>query len=136
MEASRVGVEVPMSAAATYAKESRQLQEKAAAAGLALVLSGVTADPSALRLVDVITPSWVKLAKDITVGLGTSSDKQALLKTVLNHVHPHGIKVIAGFVQDAATMTVLFTSGVEAIQGKFLAPPGPQMNFDFAQMGF
>ena len=84
----------------------------------------------------MVSPSWVKLSKDITIGLGVSSDKQALLKTVLNHVHKHDIKVIAGFIQDAATMTVLFSSGVEALQGQFLGPPAPDMNFDFGQMGF
>lgn len=134
--ASQVAVEVPLSAAATYAKEILALREKTRAAGVGLVLSGVTADAAALRLVDVVSPSWIKLSKDITIGLGMSSDKQALLKTVLNHVHKHDIKVIAGFIQDAATMTVLFSSGVEALQGKFLGPPTPDMNFDFGQMGF
>lgn len=134
--ASQVAVEVPLSAAATYAKEILALRQQTHAAGLGLVLSGVTADAAALRLVDVVSPSWVKLSKDITIGLGMSSDKQALLKTVLNHVHKHDIKVIAGFIQDAATMTVLFSSGVEALQGQFLGPPAPDMNFDFGQMGF
>ena len=32
-------------------------------------------------------------------------------------------------------MTVLFTSSVDYIMGNFIAPPSPEMNFDFSQFG-
>lgn len=136
VEPSRVSLEVSVATATTHAKEVLELRKAADRLGVQLVLSGVTADEAVLRLVDMVSPQWVKLAREITMGLGVSNDKQALLKTVLNHVQPQEIKVIAGFIQDPGTMTVLFSAGVEALQGQFLSPPQPTMNFDFSQMGF
>ena len=40
---------------------------------------------------------------------------------------------IADYVQDAASMTVLFTSAVDLVEGDFLAPAGPEMNYEFGQ---
>ena len=136
VEPSQISLEVSVATATTHAKEVLGLRAGADRLGVHLVLSGVTAEQAVLRLVDMVSPQWVKLSKDITMGLGASSDKQALLKTVLNHVQPQEIKVIAGFIQDPGTMTVLFSAGVEALQGQFLSPPQPTMNFDFSQMGF
>ena len=42
-----------------------------------------------------------------------------------------GKQTIAEFVQDAASMTILFTSSVNFVSGNFLAPAGPEMNYDF-----
>lgn len=136
VDPSQISLEVSVATATTHAKEVLGLRAGADRLGVNLVLSGVTAEQAVLRLVDMVSPRWIKLSKDITMGLGASSDKQALLKTVLNHVQPQEIKVIAGFIQDPGTMTVLFSAGVEALQGQFLSPPQPTMNFDFSQMGF
>ena len=38
---------------------------------------------------------------------------------------------IADGVQDASSMTALFSSGVDYVQGEFLAQSGPDMNYDF-----
>lgn len=131
-----VCLEVPASAVGAHAKEVRDLRDQATQVGMGVVLSGVGADPASLRLVDLVKPAWVKLSKDVTLGMSGNKDQQAALAAVLAHVHKQGIKVIAGFIQDASTMTVLFGSGIEALQGKFLGPPSPRMNFDFSQMGF
>jgi hypothetical protein len=38
---------------------------------------------------------------------------------------------VAEFVQDAASMSILFTSGIDYVEGHFLAGAGPEMNYDF-----
>jgi EAL domain-containing protein (putative c-di-GMP-specific phosphodiesterase class I) len=42
-----------------------------------------------------------------------------------------GIQSIAEFVQDAASMTILFASGISYAEGDFLAVAAPTMNYDF-----
>jgi len=39
--------------------------------------------------------------------------------------------VIAEFVQDASSMSVLFSVGVDYVEGHFLAAAGPDMNYEF-----
>jgi hypothetical protein len=34
-------------------------------------------------------------------------------------------------VQDAASMSILFSTGVDYVEGHFLAGSGPEMNYDF-----
>ena len=42
-----------------------------------------------------------------------------------------GIQSIAEFVQDAASMTILFSQGIDYVEGNFLAIAGPDMNYEF-----
>jgi EAL domain-containing protein (putative c-di-GMP-specific phosphodiesterase class I) len=42
-----------------------------------------------------------------------------------------GKTTIAEFVSDASSMTVLFSIGVDLVQGNFLAPPMTAMNYEF-----
>jgi EAL domain-containing protein (putative c-di-GMP-specific phosphodiesterase class I) len=46
-------------------------------------------------------------------------------------VHGVGIRCIAEFVQDAASMAILFSGGVDYVEGNFLAPASPEMSYDF-----
>ena len=39
---------------------------------------------------------------------------------------------LADRVQDATSMTLLFSAGVDYVQGEFLAPAGASMNYDFS----
>ena len=38
---------------------------------------------------------------------------------------------MAEFVSDANSMTLLFSAGVDYVQGEFVGPALPSMNFDF-----
>ena len=42
------------------------------------------------------------------------------------------IRTIADRVQDATSMTLLFSAGVDFVQGDFLAPASSSMNYDFS----
>ena len=42
-----------------------------------------------------------------------------------------GIQSIAEFVQDAASMSILFSQGIDYVEGNFLAIAGPDMNYEF-----
>ncbi|WP_049429919.1 EAL domain-containing protein, partial [Stenotrophomonas maltophilia] len=42
-----------------------------------------------------------------------------------------GIHTIAEFVSDANSMTLLFSAGVDYVQGDFVGPALPEMGFEF-----
>ena len=60
------------------------------------------------------------------------SDALARLKEIADQATRQGIRTIAPNVQDAASMTLLFSSGVDYVQGDFLAAAGPDMTYDFS----
>ena len=59
---------------------------------------------------------------DVAVHEGYVSSKEARKREKLT---------IAEFVSDAGSMTVLFSIGVDLVQGNFLAPPSAAMNYEF-----
>jgi EAL domain-containing protein (putative c-di-GMP-specific phosphodiesterase class I) len=43
-----------------------------------------------------------------------------------------GKQTIAEYVQDAGSMSTLFSAGIDYAQGHFLAPAGPEMDYEFS----
>ena len=66
------------------------------------------------------SPTWPRTPKTRRRSASSSAEARKL-----------GKQTIAEFVSDASSMTVLFSIGVDLVQGNFLAPPGPAMNYDF-----
>ncbi len=133
---SDLWVEIPLAAAISYAREARTTRDELVALGCHVVLAGLPTDPAALRMVSLMDPEWVKTNKDVTAGLGNSSEKQAALKTMVNTLHQEKRRLITGFVEDASSLGVLFTLGVDAMQGNFISMALPDTSFDFSQFGF
>ena len=50
---------------------------------------------------------------------------------LLQKARDQGIQSIAEFVQDAASMSILFSQGIDYVEGNFLAIAGPDMNYEF-----
>ena len=63
--------------------------------------------------------------------LAKNAEQQKKVREIADKANQLGKKTIAEFVQDAASMTILFTSSVNFVSGNFLAPAGPEMNYDF-----
>lgn len=129
-------VELPFSAAVSYAREARAVRDELVRIGCHVVLSGLPTDPGALRMVSLMDPEWVKTKIDAVVGLGASEEKQLALKVMVQAIHQDRRRVLAGFVEDAASLSVLFTLGVDAMEGNFISIPLRDTNFDFSQFGF
>ena len=53
------------------------------------------------------------------------------MRDIARRARELGIRTIAECVQDAASMSILFSSGVDYVEGDFLASAGPAMNYDF-----
>lgn len=125
--------EVDMGLALTHAKQTLDFKGKVAAKGHSLLISGVDMDPSGLRSLSALKPSWIKLSQESIVRLSQSSDGPAELEKMLTAASKENIRVLVGFVEDAVLLTTLFSLGVDSAQGSFLSPPLPEMTYDFSQ---
>jgi diguanylate cyclase (GGDEF)-like protein/PAS domain S-box-containing protein len=83
------------------------------------------------QLLSHFDPAFIKLDRSFTEDLAKNTANQQRIREIAGKAHGLGIRSIAEFVQDAASMSVLFTSGVDYVEGHFLAPAGPEMNYDF-----
>ena len=83
------------------------------------------------QLLTHFDPAYVKLDRSFTEDLPKNAANQQRIKEIAGKVHDSSICCIAEFVQDAASMAILFSAGVDYVEGNFLAPAGPEMNYDF-----
>jgi EAL domain-containing protein (putative c-di-GMP-specific phosphodiesterase class I) len=63
--------------------------------------------------------------------LGTSREHQARVREFATKAQELGKQTIAEHVQDAGSMSTLFSAGIDYAQGHFLAPAGPEMDYEF-----
>jgi len=83
------------------------------------------------QLLSHFDPAFLKLDRSFMEDLAKNTTNQQRIREIATKANSLGIRSIAEFVQDAASMSVLFSSGVDYVEGHFLAPAGPEMNYDF-----
>ncbi|MEP6907997.1 MAG: EAL domain-containing protein [Pseudoxanthomonas sp.] len=77
-------------------------------------------------------PAFLKLDRGFTEDQAKMTEHQQKIRDIAERAHSDGIHTIAEFVQDAATMSFLFSVGVDYVEGFFLAGPSPAMSYDFS----
>jgi diguanylate cyclase (GGDEF)-like protein len=99
--------------------------------GVGLALSAFEANQTSFRLLQDLPVTFIKLApRYIGEGLRNSALREEL-RQIVNKAHEHGRKVIAPRIEDAQSASLLWTSGVDYIQGDFVQQAGQDMSFDF-----
>jgi diguanylate cyclase (GGDEF)-like protein/PAS domain S-box-containing protein len=83
------------------------------------------------QLLSHFDPAFLKLDRSFMEDLARNTANQQRVRDIAAKASSLGIRSIAEFVQDAASMSVLFSSGVDYVEGHFLAPASPDMNYDF-----
>ena len=73
----------------------------------------------------------LKIDRSFIEDLPRNEDNQAKVREIAKRAREMGIRTIAEYVQDAASMSILFSSGVDYVEGHFLAMASPVMNYDF-----
>jgi len=71
---------------------------------------------------------FVKLAPELVQGLAESEVKQRRLIELIKMARDQGVRSIITGVEDARTLTVLWTAGVDYVQGNFLQPPSASID--------
>ena len=85
-----------------------------------------------MQLLTHFDPAFLKIDPQFMVDLSKSTDSQQKVRNIASQASSRDIRTIADRVQDATSMTLLFSAGVDFVQGDFLAPAGSSMNYDFS----
>jgi EAL domain-containing protein (putative c-di-GMP-specific phosphodiesterase class I)/GGDEF domain-containing protein/DNA-binding response OmpR family regulator len=99
--------------------------------GCGVSIEHCDADIDVARLYEHIPAAYVKLGGDMIRNLETDHGRQLQLLAVVQQSVEHDAEVIAGFVESAACLKMLWKSGVQYIQGNFLQEPDEVLGFDF-----
>ena len=85
-----------------------------------------------LALLKNLGADYVKLDMHFVDGIARDSKKQAQLKELVQNLEALGASTIVGGVEDVKAMPILWSLGVDLIQGFFLQHPNREMSYDFA----
>lgn len=97
--------------------------------GCGVALRDMDADEGSFQLLKMLDVDFVKVAASTVQGLSENQEKQETLSHIIKAIHERGKPVIVPFVEDAATLSLLWQFGVEYIMGHFIQPPGEELDY-------
>lgn len=77
---------------------------------------------------------YAKLDNSFLHELATNQEKQDNLSSINELIHSYGVKSVATAVEDANSLAILWTVGIDYIQGYFLQEPSETIAYDFHNM--
>ena len=116
----------------TNLRAAQEFASAMAGFGVRIALEHFGAGLNSMQLLTHFDPAFLKIDPQFMADLAKSTDSQQQVRNIASQASGRGIRTIAENVQDAASMTLLFSAGVDFVQGDFLAPTGPGMTYDFS----
>jgi len=86
---------------------------------------------NSFQLLKHLQVSYLKIDGSFIHNLSSSKENQTIVKSIVDMASSLNKPVIAEFVEDASSLTILWQSGVQYIQGNFLQEPVKDMDYDF-----
>jgi EAL domain-containing protein (putative c-di-GMP-specific phosphodiesterase class I) len=127
----RLVLQIPESKVFTHLKAVQAFQAGVAALGCRVALEQFGTGLNSFQMLSHFDPAILKIDRGFIAELGKNAEIQKQVREIVTKAHAAGKQTVAEFVSDAATMSVLFSMGMDFVEGNFLAAPGPLMNYDF-----
>ncbi|HKN78008.1 MAG TPA: EAL domain-containing protein [Lysobacter sp.] len=131
MTGERLVLQLPESKVFTHLKQAQDFRASVKRLGCRVGLEQFGTGLNSYQLMQHFEPALVKIDRAFVQDLASNPDNQAKIREMSAKAAAQGAQTIAEFVQDAGSMTFLFSSGVDFVQGHFLAAAGPEMDYDF-----
>ncbi|RPE82051.1 GGDEF/EAL domain-containing response regulator [Vulcaniibacterium tengchongense] len=124
-------LQLPESKVFTHLRAAQELQARVASAGVRVGLEQFGVGLNSFQLLSHFDATFLKIDRSFAQDLPNNPEHQRQIREIADKARELGRMTIAEFVQDAASMTILFSAGIDYAQGNFLAPPGPAMDYEF-----
>ncbi|MHB8447061.1 MAG: EAL domain-containing response regulator [Rudaea sp.] len=87
---------------------------------------------NSFQLLKHVDANYLKLDRNFMAELPKNKEHQEKIKELCDQAHHAGKLTVAEFVEDAASMSILFSCGVNFVQGNFLQEPEKVMAYETA----
>ncbi len=88
--------------------------------------------PDPFKLVDLIPANYLKFASGFAKDLANNQENQATLREINEKAKGLNKQTVIKHVEDAATLSVLWSIGTDFTQGNFFQTPSEKMEYDFS----
>ena len=87
------------------------------------------------QLLNTIPADYLKIDRSLMLNFKDNPEQQETVRTIAHSAQQAGRIAIAPYVEDAATLALLWGMGVGYVQGNFLQAPTEALNYDFLALG-
>ncbi len=116
----------------THLRNAQQFLAAVAPLGCRIGLEQFGSGLDSFQLLAHFQPQFLKLDRDFTSDFARTREHSEKISEITARAQAANIQTIAEFVADANSMSLLFSAGVDYVQGEFVGPAGPVMDFDFS----
>ena len=116
----------------THLRNAQQFLAAVAPLGCRIGLEQFGSGLDSFQLLAHFQPQFLKLDRDFTSDFARTREHSEKISEITARAQAANIQTIAEFVADANSMSLLFSAGVDYVQGEFVGPAGPMMDFDFS----
>lgn len=113
----------------SYLKAAKEQTDALTQSGCPVSISHFGTSLNPLNTLKHVTVSHIKLDRSFTQDLGNEENMGAM-KKICVELQAQDKKVIVSFVENAQTLSKLWTLGVQYLQGYYLQPPSDTMHYD------
>ena len=96
--------------------------------GMQSCISHFIYNDSINNLIKKRKPDYIKLADETSAGIASDEEQQSDLEELTENFHDEAIKVIAGQVNDASTLSAYWVCNVDLVQGKYFQKESVELN--------
>lgn len=125
IDPSQLVFEVTETAAVADVERAKEMAQKLTALGCRFALDDFGAGYASFYYLKHLPISYLKIDGEFVKALPTNPTDQLIVKALVDVCKGLGIKTIAEFVEDEATLTLLRETGVDFAQGYFVGHPQP-----------
>jgi EAL domain-containing protein (putative c-di-GMP-specific phosphodiesterase class I) len=127
----RMVFEMPESKVVTHLKQAKFFQKGLEQLKCGFALEQFGSGLNSFQLLKHVAANYVKLDRTFMADLAKNVEHQAKIREMCEQARAMARMTVAEFVEDAASMSILFSCGVNFVQGNFLAEPEKVMSYDF-----
>ena len=131
---SHICLEVKEHVLISHFKEAKTLVEGLKEINCEFAIDAFGSGDTPTKILKTIPADYVKICKSLMSGVSENQDNQNAIQEIAEELKPMNTKVIAQFVEDADTLSTIWSLGINYTQGNFLQPASEQPNYDFSSM--
>lgn len=127
----RLWLQLQESKVFTHLKNAQQLLQRLSPLGCKLGLEQFGSGLDSFQVLRHIQPAFLRIDPGLSAEITSNEESRQRVSAISERANAAGITTLAESVSDPATLSALFSAGVGYVQGEFVAPPGPTMDFQF-----
>jgi len=131
VDGGQLWLQIPEAKVFTHLRSAQQFLGNVAAMGCKVGLEQFGSGLDSFQLLAHFQPAFVKLDSAFTADPAQAKEQLGKTQEITAKAQSADIRTIAEFVTDAGTMSLLFSAGVDYVQGDFVGPPTARMEFEF-----